>query len=228
MPGNVADLRFVVGTPLLGHSSTWRYWVTRHGDIYLAERGTARHFKVSFHRSGMCRYAFTSQHGRPATMADRLIRRWQRPDIPLAGSGKFARLAWLALPTDYLSRRTVVGVGNSTVIPPAISGAATFIEFGLTRDSRLAIANAMGGAEDRGIASYALAFDDAAAFVRWYHAAWENKDLKMPASHGRPAYRFHASETAHPERPIRLTMQQPTNDKEALLLTELGGCEDAA
>lgn len=228
MARNIADLRFVVGGPTWGYSSIWRYWITRNGDIYLAQRGTARHFKVSFHRSGICRYAFTEQHGRPASMGDRLMHRWQRPDIPAAGSGKFARLAWLALPTDYLSLRTVTGITESIIFPPANSGAATFIETGLTNDPELEIANAMGQGNDRGIASFAVAFNETAPFVRWYHGAWENKDLTMPASHGRPAYRFLASEAVHRDRPIRLTMQQPTKDKDALLITELGGCEDAA
>ena len=226
MSRNVSNLRFSVFDASVGHSAVWRLWITRPGDLYLASRAAAGSVKVSFHRSGICRYAFTRQHRPPASESDRVIQRWNRPALPEAGTGNFARLAWLAFPTDYLSQGPMPGLSDSTTIPPAAPGAAAFVEVGLTQGPLEAIAEGMGAAEDRGIASYSEIFEGTAAFVRWYHGAWENNDLTIPASHGLPAYRFLAEEPVDRVRPIRLTFHSQPKDGEALLITELGGCSD--
>ena len=228
MAKNVADLRFAVSNQSLGRSAIWRLWITRHGDLYLATRGTASHIKVSFHRSGICRYAFTKKHGAAPSMPDRVMQRWARPPVPKPDTNSFARLAWLAVPTDYLSRGPNSALSTATTVPPAQPGSATFVEIGLTRDSRQTIDAGTGKGLDRGILLHSLIFEDVAAFVRWYHGDWKNNDLRVPASHGLPAYRFMATERTEVQRPIRITLQADVQDGDALLVTELGGCLDAA
>jgi hypothetical protein len=200
--------------------------LTKKGDAYFASRGLAHVTKVSFHRSGICRDAFTSEHGRPVTMPDRVTGRWQRPLIPALASGNFARLALLAVPTDYLSKATQWPSGRVVAVPAAPPGGAAFIEVGMTRASRWASESAMQlSTVPWGLLGFATAFDDVSLFVRWFHGEWQNNDMNIPASPemgSDAAVRFWASDVAH-ERPIRLTFHQPVKDYEALMLTELGG-----
>lgn len=228
MSKNVADLRFAVSDPVLGHSNTWRLWITRHGDIYLSVRSTAGIEKFSFHRSGICRHAFTKEFGTPASMADRLIHRWIRPAIPEPNSNQFARLAWIAFPSDYLSAGPDKHSSKVTTFPASASGGATFVEVGLTLDSKERILDAAGNTTPWGLLFYATVFDNVAAFARWYHGDWQNNDLRMPASHGLPGYRFLAKEGIVASRPIRILLYSLAEDGGALLVTELGGCRDSA
>jgi hypothetical protein len=226
MSRNVADLRFSISDHALGHSSVWRFWVSRHGDIYMATRDMAGIIKLSFHRSGICRYAFTTEHGVSTGLNDRLLERWHRAPIPHRESENFARLAWIAFPTDYLSNSRPTETQRVTHIPPAASGMATFVEIGLCRRAKDELHESTNGDIQADIASYSPIFDDVAVFMRWYHGTWENRDVRIPASHGKPAYRFLASEAPETARPIRLTMQSRPKDGDAMLITELGGCLD--
>ena len=226
MSRNVANLRFAVYDDALGHSNVWRFWATRHGDVYLATRCLAGIIKLSFHRTGICRYAFTAEHGTPVTLSDRLLERWQRPSIPPGESYNFARLAWLAFPTDYLSQAPLNGTAEATHIPAATLGMATFVEIGLCRCAEHQLQASTNGDVRAGITNYAVLFEDVAVFMRWYHGAWENSDLRIPASHGKVAYRFLANEAKGNTRPIRLTTQSRPKDGDAVLVTELGGCVD--
>lgn len=73
MAKNIADLRFAIKNSSGLVSSIWRLWATRHGDVYLATRSMAKIEKFSFHKSGICRSAFTNEHGTPQTMTDRVM-----------------------------------------------------------------------------------------------------------------------------------------------------------
>ncbi len=227
MSRNVADFRFTVNNEELGHSSVWRYWVTRHGDIYISSRNMARIAKLSFHRSGICRYAFTTEHGASSGINDRLVNRWLRPHIPHSESDTFARLAWLIFPTDYLSQSPLPGTQKVELIPSATSGMATFVEVGLCRHTEIKLIESIGSEVRGGITSYAPIFEDVAAFMRWSHGPWEIRDINVLASHGIPAYRFLANETSENARRIRIIMQTHPRDGDAIHILELGGCLDA-
>lgn len=216
----------VVQSAPLSASVVWRVWVTKKGDIYFGSADLAGVTKVSFHSSGICRNAFTEQHGRPVTMSDRVMERWKRPQVPLSGSEHFARLLWLAVPTDYLSQRAKLDLGKTVPIPAAAAGAATFIELGLGRGAQRELEAGMARSEVvNGVLAFAPTLDKLSVFVRWYHGQWENRDMNLPAApkFGADAsLRFWASD-AGVERPIRLNFHLPTKDYETLMITELGG-----
>ena len=72
-------LRFAVGTPTEYRSAVWRLWV-QGNDIYLAARTTVSLIKLSLHRSGTWRLAWTESSGiRARHSADRVEERWERP-----------------------------------------------------------------------------------------------------------------------------------------------------
>jgi hypothetical protein len=61
--------------------------------------------KFSFHNSGICREAFTKESGhRPIGSSDRVLQKWVRTPLPLAGENKAQLIFSLQIPTGYLSR----------------------------------------------------------------------------------------------------------------------------
>jgi hypothetical protein len=221
----VGNLRFAVSGEA-GHASMWRLWATRnHGDVYLASYGTARDMKLSFHRSGICRYAMTTESGLKAPGSDdRVLSRWRRPEIPPRGIGNFTPLARLAFPTDYLSRPATrpERLSKAMALPPAPSGQACFVELGLTREDEAKVVGTHLGVPN-GLAVYSKVYEDVAVFVRWYHTDWENVDLDVPPTPAAPdsAYRF--TRYGDPTRPLRITLKSKPSDGEPILIHELGG-----
>ncbi len=67
------EIRFAVGSREHVRSSVWRLWANK-ADLYLAARTTAGLSKISFHKSGICRYAIVSTEPRPP------IKAWRRPN----------------------------------------------------------------------------------------------------------------------------------------------------
>lgn len=66
------EIRFAVGKRDDLRSSVWRLWGNKD-DLFLAARSQAGQTKISFHASGICRFAVVSQTPRPA------ISRWTKP-----------------------------------------------------------------------------------------------------------------------------------------------------
>jgi hypothetical protein len=224
MSKNIANLRFQVWDEKYGHSGVWRFWITKHGDIYLSTKGMAGKIKVSFHKSGICRYALTAEHASELQIEDRLLHRWLRPKIPVPDTNLFARLCALAFSTNYLSYPTSGAAVGTKQVPAAVPPGTTFIEIGLTRDSENTVL-AKGGNEIKwGMLLWTSLSPDVNLFVRWYHNEESMGDITMPASHGLPGYRFVHPEHEHPDRPIRFQMQTNPKDHDALFIFELGGC----
>ncbi|MGH6681603.1 MAG: hypothetical protein ACREDL_22320, partial [Bradyrhizobium sp.] len=94
-------LRLAIGDPENRRSNLWRIAAYK-SDVYVT-CGGAVPAKFSFHKSGICRDAFTSEFGPPAGMHDRVMTRWKRADIPLADTGKACSVLEVAFPTDFLS-----------------------------------------------------------------------------------------------------------------------------
>lgn len=134
MPGKLLDFRFGVKRPDGYESSVWKLWSTRQGDVYAAIRSMVRIEKYSFHKSGICRSAFTNEHGTPSTMSDRAMFKWQRSQAAHAGSHGASRVAMIAFPTDFLSRPTQGHKKKIHWIPAAPKSCATFVEFSFTHE----------------------------------------------------------------------------------------------
>lgn len=228
MSKNAADLSFRITSPLGLFSGEWRLWATRHSDVYLASREQAKDLKVSFHQSGVCRYAYTKEANVPAVLPDRLMTRWRRPPPQQRGSNLYTRLAWLAFPTDYLSRGKVAPRLGSKHVPAAPFGQATYVEVCLSPDSLEHIRGALPNRSDLRVELHAPLGSGESLWVFSYHGEWQGEDFRVPASHGLTGYRFSRIETEQPHRPIRFTMLPPPKDGEALQITEFGGCRDAA
>jgi len=81
---------------------------------------------------------------------------------------------------------------------------------------------------DRHLLSYTQLPSGEAFFVSYYHADWENKDLRSPGpkSSRYPNLLFSANDPGDTGRPIRIRFGPTPKDGDALVLRELGGYED--
>jgi len=227
MTKNIYDLRFSVKREDGYVSNAWRLWITARGDVYLTTRARGGIEKYSFHKSGICRSAFTQEHGTPSTMSDRAMFKWRRLDTPAVNSGRASKVAWIAFPTDFLSRIIVSDGKDITWIPAAPPRGATYMEFCYTLEQESTVLAAFQN-NDRHLLSYTQLPSGEAFFVSYYHADWENKDLRSPGpkSSRYPNLLFSANDPGDTGRPIRIRFGPTPKDGDALVLRELGGYED--
>jgi len=227
MTRNLFDLRFGVKREDGYISNIWRLWITLPGDIYLTTRGMGGIEKYSFHKSGICRSAFTKEHETPITMRDRAMFKWVRAETPPMNSGRASRVAWIAFPTDYLSRITESSEKEILWIPAASLGGATYLELCFTLDLENTILSAFQN-NGRHLLSYIVLPSREAFFLIFYHADWENKDLRSPSAKGSvfPNLLFSANDPKDTGRPIRIRFGPTPKDGDALQLQELGGYEE--
>lgn len=82
------ELRFAVGSPRGPQAGIWKVWTRPTGDIYLTLRLPGRHFKISLHRTGDWRLAYTGAMAREeiAEGRDRAPVKWRRPELKPDGT----------------------------------------------------------------------------------------------------------------------------------------------
>ncbi|MEK7994362.1 MAG: hypothetical protein AAB403_11215 [Planctomycetota bacterium] len=96
-------IRFQVTAPDGRCSDVWRVWNTGT-DVYLAPRAKGGEFKISLHRSGKWRLAFTREHAKLMRElgtwdADRCVEALERPPEHATG---FTRAVWMYFPDSEL------------------------------------------------------------------------------------------------------------------------------
>ncbi|MEJ1402563.1 MAG: hypothetical protein RPU61_03470 [Candidatus Sedimenticola sp. (ex Thyasira tokunagai)] len=224
MGKNLANLRFGVKRTDDYISSLWRLWATKHGDVYLTSKGMGGIHKYSFHQSKICRSAFTSEHGTPASMEDRAIFKWHRNTTP-KNTDDAIRVAWIAIPTDYLSKETEPERKKVHWIEAAPEGGATYIELAYTQKEENEVRKLLRSDGDRNLLSYTKLPKDESLLVMHYHSDWENKDLTVPAAKGSifPDLIFSSEDKNNTGRPIRIKFGPEPKDGDSLVLQELGG-----
>src|SRR5207249_4507505 len=97
------------------------------GDVYLTVKAMGGIHKYSFHTRGICRSAFTQEHGTPSVMPDRAMFKWHRASTPPAGTCQIARVAWIGFATDFLSRPAETYGEDVAWIEAAPTGGATCV-----------------------------------------------------------------------------------------------------
>lgn len=176
--------------------------------------------KISLHESGICRFAFTQEHGIPPGMTDRVIHRWNRLPTPSPGSGQGSRAVLIAFPTSYLSRPIISD--SISIINAAPSGDATYIEMFFIRESEEVVRQSLE-ASSRLISFTPLPNGENFAIQSSFDK-WENKDFCMPASHHEKRdFHFSASLPPGKERTLSITLHNQPQDGDALLIREFGG-----
>lgn len=224
MGKNLANLRFGVKRQDGYISSLWRLWSTKHGDVYLTSKGMGGIHKYSFHQSGICRSAFTSEHGTPDSMEDRVIFKWKRNVTPESGA-QAVRVVWIAFPTDYLSKETEPERKKVHWIGSAPEGGATYIELAYTTKEENEVRKLLRSSGNKNLLSYTQLPKNESLLVMYYHSDWENKDLTSPAAEGSifPDLIFSAEDKNDTGRPVRIKFGPLPKDGDCLILQELGG-----
>jgi hypothetical protein len=93
------EIRFAVGSREDLRSSVWRLWPSRN-ELYLAARTTSGLSKISFHSSGICRFAVVETSPRPPLVT------WRRPQKGDPGvSADITTLFTIAVPAFTLKNR---------------------------------------------------------------------------------------------------------------------------
>ena len=185
--------------------------------------------KYSFHKSGICRSAFTKEHGTPSKMSDRKMFKWIRAETPPVTKGQATRVALIAFPTNFLSR-SLKGIEKSTTwIPAAPHGGATYLELAYTCESENTVLSAFQS-NARNLITYQPLPSGEAFFISYHHADWENKDLRIPAAKDKgsifPDLLFSERDPRDTGRPIRIRFGPYPKNGDDLVLQELGGYED--
>jgi hypothetical protein len=219
---NKSDLRFLVKGDDGRHSSTWRLWVTDEGDLYFALREHGGISKISFHKSGICRRAFTQQYHSSSTQ-DRAMSKWNLPEIPKIGIFKSAPIIIFTFPTNYLSSLNPKIKQPTFCIPPAPEGMTATVLFALTRDYGLKDMHS-GEYDDGGLMHWTHLHDGIFLVGYWFHEATEIGDISSPGENGGQTLRFIHPEDKYPNRPITLTTFHGPSDGGYLLIVERGGC----
>jgi len=223
MSKNLLDLRFVIKDNNNYSSGIWRIWLTKKGDVYLCTTKMGGIVKYSFHQSGICRHAFTTEYGKPPESEDRAMYKWNRAVIPKKGEGKATRLAWIAFPTDYLSKLNLNDAGNVLEIKSAPSKYATYLEISITSEPKDDILKIWGAGSYHNLVNYTMIDEDKALFISYSYDKWENKDWTMPGIGEVNDLVFSAFDKEETGNPIRMMFGPMPKDGDALILQELGG-----
>jgi hypothetical protein len=223
MSNFLLDLRFGVKRSDGYVSDIWRASTTHLGDFHLGTSSIAGVEEYSFNKSGMCRRAYSGAEAAPAALRDRSGFKWRRAATPPRGSGGASRVAWIAFPTDYLSRPTVEDDGEILWIDAAPACGATYVEFAFAAEPEQRVRGVLDIVQDRTLVRCAALPKGETLVIFCYHADWENKDLRV-SGHGDVAdVLFSADDPLATGRPLRHRLGPAPKDGEAVVLLEMGG-----
>lgn len=194
--------------------------VSQKNDIYVSHEDDSTS-KLSFHESGICRSAFTSEYGVPVTMGDRVMSKWLRADVPPAGSGRACLLLRIWIATDFLSTNRVRPTKRVCWIPAASIGSGRVIYLVLTKYDEQELVSAIGLNESL-IAYKRLPNGDAAAV--WSAVVdGSEKDFAVVTNHQSPKRQLLISSNDTSARPVHFISGNRPKDHDAKELWEFSG-----
>ena len=209
------DIRFAVRRSDAYQSNIWRAWSWR-SDVYVAMRSMAAIKKISFHELGICRDAFTEQHGKPKKLSDREIIRWKRIGTPPRGELRGSCVAKIAFPTDFLSYPREAVSKPINWIDAAPNNGATVVELAFTNELQKDVEAAFRESIGRQLISYSVLPNDERFVIATYHDEWENRDLEIPGEGKVNNVLFSSNDPNDTGRPIRIVLSPQPNDGEVV------------
>ena len=209
-----------VGTLAGPKSATWRVFSSKN-EVYLARRGPTQD-KFSFHKSRICRHAFTEKHGPAIGMDDRLMHRWKRKRTPPAGGGHGSAVVSLLIPTDFLS--TAIEKPRKAVhwITPAPAGMSIVIDIFYCRDP-IDQVRALCLPENRSIVGHAELPNGENIYVTSVAMPYAGEEFRLPAA-GSRTFDFMVArvDTTSSGRPARITRFNRPKNGDRMFLWEFG------
>lgn len=219
----LATIRLAVGSPSGPRSCIWRIVVGKKDDIYVITSSAMTSDKLSFHRSHICRWAFTEQFGTPEGMTDRVMKRWRRSKTPPAGSGRGTSVAEVIFPTDYLSTSFAPSdYGGVCWIEPAPTGRSAAFELFFCNDGPDVVSEQFKANGRRILEAVPLSSGEF-FFASSHTVDFAGQDIRLPATSLRKHdliaskidYRFSG-------RPVRFLMMKDIGDGDKLIISEYG------
>ena len=226
-------LRFAVGSEEGPQSCNWRVWA--YGDdVYLSTQSPkgAPPMKFSFHRSGVCHWAFDRER-LPANVAanERAMMRWKRGATPPDGSGRGWLAARIHFPTDFLSTAWTPSVKPTTWLKPAPAGCTKLVDLVFARESRETIvsgfAQGAGQSRERRLLAYRqLPCGDCLVVcefeVETGPGLGEDEPFRVTGGSGSDV--VFSKHDPGPGRPIRILLPTPKAKESGVLeMCEMGG-----
>ena len=214
------DFRLVVGSAGGPCSSVWRGFSTKN-DVYLSQGDMGRIEKFSFHKSLICRHAFTDA-SKPAGMSDRVIHRWRRAPTAPAGANGIAYALTASFPTDVLSTAHPMESKPVTWIAAAPAGRITVVEFVFTQENQQAV-ETIAAAAQRKLISYTRLPNGDAFVVSSTSGEWKGENFTAAVNFQKE--RDFVVSREDPERtgrPARFTTFNQPKDGEPMLVWEYG------
>jgi hypothetical protein len=201
-------------------SNVWRL-STRKSEAYLAV-GEAKVDKFSFHSSGICRHAFTSEFGTPSGMHDRVMTRWKRAPIPPPNTEKGASVLEVAFPTDFLSTAFPEVPREVHWLPAAPEGHSTHLAFIFSADPPQTVQPLVARGEGELCAAFELENYNWFYIVR-FQSAFRGQEIRLPNA-GKRRFDFVIArhDTTNSGRPFRLLLMSNPSDGEKMQAWEYG------
>jgi hypothetical protein len=212
--------RLAIGNPENLRSNLWRVAV-RKSDIYVSTGGGAP-VKFSFHESGICREAFTSEFGVPPGMQDRVMTRWRRGEIPPPNTNKGCSVLEIAIPTDFLSAGLSVPAKKICWIDAAPAGQSKCIELFFSADGPDVAGPLIQQGQRNPIAGIRLENG------RWFYTTtheipFSGQEMRLPAA-GNRKFDFLITRDNIPsaERSVRILLKNQPADGDKMVAWEYG------
>jgi hypothetical protein len=223
-PGEM-KFRFAIGTEDGPRSCSWKL-ESQGKEAYLLQRNLGSVAKISFHSSGLCRWALI----RPLSSGvDRLIHKWERQPTPEPGRLRGVLLISLVFPTNLLSTALSDRPGSVVWIDPAPPGQAVQVDVFLTRETRAHVESGFSETGQRRLLAFGWLRDGIGLGVASYSVECGSVDLASPQN---PTISgqvfgdlvFPEVDTKQTGRPVRiLLMPHPPDHSQPPVAWELGG-----
>jgi len=122
-------IRVAVGTPKGPRSGVWLIWTHPNGDIYVSASGLVNDLKISLHKSGSWRHAFSTGHFENPLPSSpprkrRVLMEWEKPV-----GGRITRAFTIIIPGDHVTVPIDAGDASLNVhwIPQPEAGREVYV-----------------------------------------------------------------------------------------------------
>ena len=215
-----------MGSPNGPRSSVWHFW-SRKSEVYAQHGRMGGIEKFSFHTPSLCLHAFTTEHGRPKSMASRANQAWHRDETPPAGLNRAVRVLRIGISTDVLSTKLELTTSKPVMwVPPAPPGGTTVIDLMFVRDGARAVRESLQSEPvemQHTLLAYKQLPNGEAFAVTSHHAKNGDGPLRVPASHGQKHdLIIYPDDPFSSGRPVRMTTFSKPKDGDIMLVWEWG------
>lgn len=212
--------RLAIGDPENLRSNIWRMAAYKD-DVYVGTGGAAP-VKFSFHKSGICREAYTGEFGIPPGMQDRVMTRWKRGEIPPPNTGKRCSVLDITIPTDFLSTGLTAPAKETHWIDAAPTGRSKCVELFFSADGPDVAEPLIQNGKLTPIAGIRLENGNW-FYITTYEATFGGQEMRIPATtHRKFDFLITRDNVPSVERSVRILVMSRPSDGDKMVAWEYG------